>query len=202
MIKAFNVVSGVAEANTYILYDESNDAIVIDPSEPNGEIPNALARHGLRCKYVLLTHAHVDHCNGVRSLQDSGAIVYMHKDDEPLLNAENSLATAFGVPYNAFKPDIYVTSERKLFMLGQEIVVLHTPGHTAGSCCYLIDDRLYTGDTLFYMSVGRTDFPTGSYSSLCDSVHGLYGLGSDYTVMPGHGPSTTIFFERDNNPYV
>ncbi len=202
MIKILVVVTGLAQANTYILYNENKDAIIIDPSADDGEIENALVKYGLSCKAVLLTHAHIDHTNGVKHFQNEGATVYMHEGDRALLNAENSLASRFGEKYNAFIPDYFVSDGETINLIGEEIKIFHTPGHTSGSVCYLIDEKLYTGDTLFYMSVGRTDFPTGDYDTLCNSINRIYDLENDYIVMPGHGPDTTISFERENNPYV
>ena len=202
MIKVLVVVTGVASANTYVLYNDKKEAILIDPSANDGEIEKALCQHGLTCKAVLLTHAHVDHCNGVKYFAEKGATVYIHRDDVTLLSAQTSLATMFGEQYNSFAPDVFVSDGDKIDLIGESVFVIHTPGHTPGSVCYLIDKKLYTGDTLFYMSIGRTDFPGGDYTALVNSINKLYSLNENYVVMPGHGPETTIFFERENNPYV
>lgn len=193
------VVGPLAE-NTYILRGE-NGATVIDPGDEYEKIVRAL--DGTPCTHVLLTHAHVDHIGAVAALQRGGAKVFLHRSDEPLLNGRGSLASALGLSFEPFVPDVLLSGGETLSLPCGQARVLSTAGHTEGSVCYLIDDCLFSGDTLFYLSVGRTDFPSGSAAALVDSLRNkLFTLEKDYTVYAGHGQPTTLAFERENNPYA
>lgn len=196
------ITAGKFETNTYFIMTEGG-AIVIDPGDGSREILNFIKNDNLNVKYVLLTHGHFDHINSTKLLQESGAEVYLHSLDAHMLNDKSNLAWISGVVSNGFAPDYLVEDGYKFNLLGLDITVMHTPGHTKGSVCYLIEDSIFSGDTLFYLSVGRTDFPTGSSSQLENSIaNKLFALPSDYTVYPGHGMETSLKFEKENNPYV
>lgn len=145
------IKTGIVETNTYFLSNDNNDCIVIDPGDDIPGIMNYLTDNNLRPLYVLLTHAHFDHCNAARALQMNGAKIYMHKKDYPLVKSDDNLASKFGVLFNKFTPDGFVKDNQHLNIADSDILVLHTPGHTAGSCCYLIDNFMFSGDTLMYL---------------------------------------------------
>lgn len=191
---------GRLEENAYILAGEDG-AVVIDPGAEYERIVRALG--GKPCTHVLLTHAHIDHIGAAAGLQRAGAKVYLHEADLPLLNGRGNLADALGIPLEPFTPDVILKGGETLSLPCGQVRVLHTAGHTAGSVCYIVGDALFSGDTLFYMAAGRTDFPSGSVTALFDSLRNkLFALRGNYTVYSGHGQTTTLAFERENNPYA
>lgn len=204
IIKQF--VLGPIEDNNYLLVDEkSKEAVLIDCTEPSSEIDNTLAQLGANLKYILLTHAHFDHVLGVNHFKEKyNCEVLLHKDDKDLMDSIKEFAKNFNLG------DVEVQTIDKYLVEGdcvkfgsQEIKVLHTPGHTQGGACYLIDDKIFTGDTLFYNSVGRTDLPGGNFNQLKSSIiNKLFTLEKEITVYPGHGPKTTIGFEKEHNQFL
>lgn len=192
-------------ANTYVLTNEKNHAIVIDPSQPH--IESELIQRGIQAKYVLLTHCHFDHVGGVSALQQGGAKVLCSAQEKPLINTAADLFDAFGAPRSPFTVDDTFTDNEKKTLLGYAVQALLTPGHTAGSVCYLItapdgEEALFTGDTLFAGSIGRTDFPTASPAQMRQSLRRLYALEKDYCIYPGHEDGTTLQTERNQNPFL
>lgn len=203
MSRVFRVPVGLLSANCYIVQGSGADAVLIDPGADVEKIDDCLSSHGLIPRAVLLTHAHFDHCNAAYVFQKRGCKIYLHADDEVLVTSDGNLANEMGLVFHAFHPDRYLADGDKIEECGLTFTVLHTPGHTGGSVCYLLDDIIFTGDTLFCMSVGRTDLPTGNVRALLESVRNkLFTLDGDYTVYPGHGDVTTLAFERRNNPYA
>ncbi len=194
---------GAYQANCVVLSDENGSLVVIDPGD---EAPRLLARlqeSGETVVAILLTHAHFDHLLAVRELQEvTGAPLYVHAADAVALsNTALSLIPPSRLPYP-------LTADRLLndgdtVTAGKLVLeVLHTPGHTPGSCCYRCGDLLVTGDTLFRGSVGRTDFPGGSTAALFNSLRRLAALPATLRVIPGHGEETTLDCERRCNPYL
>ena len=152
---------------------------------------------------VLLTHAHFDHIGAAAELQRGGALIVMHRDDVPLVGSFKNLAFYAGKKVEHFTPDVTVSGGETLDVAGIAVKVMHTPGHTAGGVCYIAEDCIFSGDTLFELSYGRTDFPTGSFKELKNSiVNKLFALKGDYKVFPGHGAPTTLQFEREHNPVL
>lgn len=202
-VKRLTVISAIA-TNCYIVNESGRtDAVVIDPGAEYEKIKRVLSESGLTAKAVLLTHAHYDHCNAAARFQRDGCAVYLHSADEVLLETKENLAYRHGVEFNSFSPDILFSDGYAIDECGMIFTAIHTPGHTGGSVCYIAENFIFSGDTLFYMTVGRTDFATGSHSALISSVRDkLFTLNGDYTVCPGHGDITTLDFERKNNPYV
>ena len=193
---------GALGVNTYFLTKNERDCIVIDPGDDEQIIQDFLAENNYICKAVLLTHAHFDHSNGVSFLQKQGATVYMHSGDLRMLNSHENLAVYCGRNFNAFVPDVLVEDQKTYNICDIEIKVIHTPGHSEGSVCYVVGDVMFSGDTLFYLSVGRTDFPGGNVSKLRLSLKKLFALDKDHEVFPGHEQSTSLYFEKENNPYA
>ena len=188
------------QTNTYLVL-EGASAFVVDPGGRAKEIAEYAKKEGAKIEAVLLTHAHFDHTGGVAELQELGAEVLLHRDDAALLTSGGNLAAELGGTLRGFVPDVTLCGGETLTVAGLGVRVVHTPGHTAGSVCYIVEDCIFSGDTLFELSYGRTDFPTGSFSSLRNSiVNKLFALSGDYRVYPGHGAPTTLGFERKHNP--
>lgn len=196
-------------SNCFLVVDEaSGEAAIVDPGWYEVSIPEVLAENeGITLKYILLTHGHFDHILGVHGLREaSGAKVVIHKNDaEHLIDPEKSLCEGnFPHPQTPVKADILV-SDGDIIRLGEEeIKVLSTPGHTRGSVCYILEkDRvIFSGDTLFCMTAGRTDFFDGSESDLKKSLRMLTEIQGDYRVLPGHNRETTLERERTRNWYI
>lgn len=196
------ITAGAVATNSYVISNGLNECIVVDPGDGIFEIIRFLDKNALECKYVFLTHAHFDHCDGCRELRRRGAKVYMSADDLSLLSTVDNLAEAFGEKFEPFEPDVLVNDGDELLLLGEKFNVIATPGHTKGSVCYKVNGALFTGDTLFRLSIGRTDFPTGNYADMKNSLAKLFVLDGDYIVYPGHGDKSTLSYERKYNPYA
>lgn len=194
---------GSLSNNCYLITDEkSGKSALIDCTEYSEKMRNFIGNADL--EYILLTHGHYDHISGVRDVKKlTGAKAVIAAEDEPMLSsARHSLAVFCGGEQNDTTADIIVDDNDVIKLGESEIKVIKTPGHTDGSVCYICDDKLFCGDTLFYCSCGRTDFPTGSTQKMLDSLKKLSQLKGDYKVYPGHDSFSTLDFERKNNPYM
>lgn len=202
---------GPIDTNTYILMDdEIKEAVIIDPAGSAKELANYLKEGGYALDCVLLTHGHHDHIGGLaglRELYDSWNLrVYAAKpEQEVLMVADYNLSSMFGKGYTTHAN--MMLNDRDIFEVtsAHRCQVFYTPGHTLGGCCYYFKEEgwLFTGDTLFAGSIGRTDFPTGDYDTLIKSVNDIVmSFPDEVIVFPGHGPQTTIGQERKTNPFV
>ncbi len=192
-------------ANCYVLTRDNQEAILIDPAQRRVE--GELLKLGLTAKYVLLTHCHFDHVGGVAPLRQSGAKVLCGEREKPLVGTSADLFEAFGAIREAFCVDETFADNEQKTLCGICVKALFTPGHTAGGTCYLVTDEegkeyLFTGDTLFAGSIGRTDFPTGDIGQLRQSLRRLAALNGDIPVYPGHEEQTSIERERNTNPFM
>lgn len=197
---------GLIGANSYLLIDEeSKEAILIDLGGDFTQIKNELEKNNATLKFILNTHGHFDHIMGEREAQNIIDVpVFVHENDKNLVENLPKQLERFGFVQNAESPkNIKTFTENDTFKLGdKEIKVIHTPGHTPGSVCFLIDKNLFSGDTLFYTSVGRTDFEGGSFKELSNSIkEKLFKLDDDITVYPGHDTKTSIGYEKKYNCY-
>lgn len=189
-------------ANSYLISADGKNAVVIDPSGKH--VFDECLRRGFVPAYVLLTHCHFDHVWGVPFFQAHGAKVVCLDKEKKNFGTAVDLFEYFGAPRTPFTVDETVTEGETRTLVSVPFTVLSTPGHTAGSACYLLENErvIFTGDTLFASSIGRTDFPTGSMSELRESLKRLGDLQGDYTVYAGHNEETTLETERRNNPFL
>lgn len=198
------VVTGEFCTNTYIIVDGA-DAVVIDPAAEFDKISKRIDILGATVRCVLITHAHFDHIGAVARFAELGAKVYISRIDHKLL-IKNDFNIDLGFSYDRIRPfnaDVLLSDNDTFTVGGHNYTVIATPGHTTGSICYLMDNKcIFTGDTLFRLGVGRTDFPFSSYSDIIASLHKLFKLSGDLVVYPGHGESTVLEFERSYNPYA
>ena len=204
IIKIFPL--GLVQANSYLLIDElTKEAVLIDLGGNFQVIKDELEKYNASLKYILNTHGHFDHVMGEYDAQEFFKVpVYIHKEDEYLLANLPQQLVKFGFEPSSLPPKtITIFDENDVFKLGdKEIKVIHTPGHTPGSVCFLVQNNLFSGDTLFYTSVGRTDFEGGSFEQLSHSItQKLFTLNEEITVYPGHDCKTTIGYEKKYNCY-
>ncbi|WBW50654.1 MBL fold metallo-hydrolase [Peptoniphilus equinus] len=197
----YRLVVGAYQENCYILTSD-RDTVIIDPGAEGEKIINLLEENKLRPSKILLTHAHPDHFGAVEPLrQHYGIACYVSKDDNTMLHSRSeSMKAALGLD-SALDADVFY-EDAKLNFLDKPLTVLETPGHTPGGVCIQYEDILFSGDTLFHMSIGRTDLPGGDSNTLFKSLSKLMTLDDAVNVLPGHGAGTTIGFERQHNPFI
>lgn len=204
IIKQFTL--GQLENNVYLVMDEkTKKAVLIDATAVSPEIVQTVKELGAKVQYILLTHGHFDHVMGVNALKkvlNTEAVI--HKDDLAVSDNVNEFTRLFGLPDGEVpKYELFIKDGDIIPVGDMKIKVIHTPGHTEGGVCYLIDDKMFSGDTLFRESVGRTDLFGGSFEKLSDSIKNkLFKLNDNITVYPGHGPQTTIGHEKKYNELI
>lgn len=211
MIQIKQLILNPFQENTYVVYDETNEAIIIDAgcyTLPDVEkVENFISSKNLVVKYLITTHGHIDHILGIDSLRNIYKVKCLaHGGDIPLIQTAPTHALMFGLIFEK-SPEIDTLVEEgdKITFGNSTFEVIHTPGHSMGGVCYYSPKQkiLFSGDTLFRGSIGRTDLMGGNYEALIASItHKLLTLGDDVVVYPGHGDSTTIEYEKQNNPYL
>lgn len=204
IIKQFTL--GQLENNVYLVMDEkTKKAVLIDATAFSPEIVQTVKELGAKVQYILLTHGHFDHVMGVNALKKAlNTEAVIHKDDLAISDNVNEFTRLFGLPDGEVpKYELFIKDGDIIPVGDMKIKVIHTPGHTEGGVCYLIDDKMFSGDTLFRESVGRTDLFGGSFEKLSDSIKNkLFKLNDNITVYPGHGPQTTIGHEKKYNELI
>lgn len=197
IIKA--IPAGIYGANCYVICDEETmEAVILDPGGDSDYLISQIDKIGAKVKYILLTHGHVDHVGGVVDLKKKYNVpFYIHKADEEMIMMG---ADVFGdLPV----ADGYVKEGDIITFGNLKAKCIHTPGHTPGGVCFLIEDKVFTGDTLFQGSIGRTDFAGGSYEEIISSIiNKILPLGDNVEVYPGHGPKSSVIFEKARNPFL
>lgn len=181
-----------------------NAAVIVDPGTYDESLFEFLEENKNKERAVLITHAHFDHIGGAELLREkTGVKIYSSKEDAPALNDRSlNLSGRFCREIYEFNPDITLSDGQEFLVGDLKFKALLTPGHTAGSCCYLIGDNLFSGDMLFLETIGRTDLPGNRHDLVNDSLKKLAGLQDNVNVFPGHGDSTTIAHEKQYNPYL
>lgn len=207
MIQIRNTVIGMCATNTYFVWnDEKNEGIIIDPAGDTARIIDKIEQYGFTPVAILLTHGHFDHMLAVDDLRDKYNIkVYIGiNDKEVIQNPEYNLTSAFIGQSFTLDADVYLQDDVSIFVAGYKIKCIEVPGHTPGGMCYYFENEnvLFSGDTLFCESVGRSDFPGGNGRELYLGIRNkLFTLPDEVTVYPGHMESTSIAHEKQYNPF-
>lgn len=198
----YKLETGLLGANTYIVTENKTECIIIDAGGDHHKIIKTLNDLSLTPKAVFLTHGHFDHIGACKQLQYDGLKVYINYADDGFTKCPRLDGFPDVSKYTKpFTCDKYVNDGDTIDIAGLNIKVISTPGHSKGSVCYVIGNVIFTGDTLFHMSIGRTDLEGGDYDELIDSVKDKLFVLSGYKIYPGHGEISDIDFERKNNPY-
>ena len=199
------VCAGYSSANSYLLIDEeTNQAALVDPGGEANELIFAIQANAVKVCAILLTHGHFDHILALDEIKKyTGAPVYIHRlDNACLTNPEFSLMTLVGRSDTFDPADVLLEDGDTISVGASTVKVIYTPGHTVGSVCFKTDAGIISGDTLFYESIGRTDFPGGDFATIDASIQRLYAIEGDENVYPGHGEKTSLSHERKYNPFV
>jgi hydroxyacylglutathione hydrolase len=204
-VKIENFVVGPLQVNCYIVYDEeSRDAMVIDPGDDAGKIIRFIEDNKLLVSGIVCTHAHFDHLGAVRKLQEkTGAPVLLNKEDFEIYRRADGQAALWGFHLELPPEPVRYMAEGDEIAIGKALFrVMHTPGHSPGGICFYGEGVIFTGDTIFAGSVGRTDFPGGNLAELKKSFTRIISLPPDTRIFPGHGPTTTVKKEKEFNFFI
>jgi glyoxylase-like metal-dependent hydrolase (beta-lactamase superfamily II) len=200
------------QENTYVLYDESKECVIIDPGcyekAEEEELENFISENGLKPVALLNTHCHIDHILGNQFVAEKwGVDLQMHKDDLPLLENAEQVSNLYGLQnYNGSPFPKHFLKDGDIFSFGEsKLDVIFTPGHAPGHICFYSekDYLIISGDVIFQMSIGRTDLPFGDYNTLINSItEKIFPLPGQTQIHCGHGPSTVLNYEREHNPFL
>lgn len=191
--------------NMYVLVDEkTKKCAVVDPGGAKDKVLNYIKQNSLQLEYILLTHGHGDHIGAVNYIKSqTGAKVVAHSEERDLLlDKRKNLSYSMHCGAQELDADIYVNDKDKLDLGELRLTFLHTPGHTKGCMCIRVNNEMFTGDTLFAGSIGRTDLYSGDYKQIEKSLRKLAKYEDNVNIYPGHGPSSTLGIEKMSNPYM
>ncbi|MGI6777487.1 MAG: MBL fold metallo-hydrolase [Acetivibrionales bacterium] len=198
------IPTGMFHSNSYIVGD-NGEGVVIDSGVNSREILNEAESSGLKIKYIILTHSHIDHvCTVEETRKALGAKVAIHElEAGALTDSYLNGSELFGKGLTCNEADVLLKDGDVIEVRGLEFEIIHTPGHTKGGICIKVNNCIFTGDTLFKMSIGRSDLPGGNQTVLINSIRSkLMTLPDETEVFPGHGPGTKIGYEKKNNPFL
>jgi glyoxylase-like metal-dependent hydrolase (beta-lactamase superfamily II) len=199
MMEIARLEVGQLATNCYIVHS-NGVAFVVDPGAEAERIKAFCDEQNLTVEGILLTHGHYDHTGAVKELKQlTNAKIHCTEDCNKIANSVKSMAFGFGATIQKFDADVLVKDDDHIAIGNMNINVMATPGHTKGGACFIVEHNIFSGDTLFQTSYGRTDFPTGDMKSLENSLRRLFALEGDYNVYPGHGACTTLDIERKHN---
>ena len=199
------------QENTYILFNEEKECIIIDPgcysSQERNQLKDYVVEHGLQPKYLLNTHCHLDHIFGNRFVASTfGLVLHIHPNEEKVLSMGPTFGDMWGLPFQNYEGDLVFLKEGDTIQLGEDLLeILEAPGHSPGSICFYNSKQQFIigGDVLFNGSIGRTDLPMGDFDTLINSIRTkLWPLPDEVVVYSGHGPTTTIGKEKRSNPFL
>lgn len=199
------IVEPYFEENVYILADDkTKKCAVIDPGGARLDILSFIKENDLNLEYIILTHGHGDHIGAAKKLKEETnvKIVAHSEEQELLLDKNKNLSYMMHCGAQELDADIYVNDKEKLQLGELKLTFLHTPGHTKGSMCIRVENEMFTGDTLFAGSIGRTDFYSGDYKQIEKSLNKLSKYEDNINIYPGHGPKSTLGNEKRTNPYM
>ena len=203
MKKIIRLVMGAFQTNTYVVI-AADKAVVIDPAENAEIILDTLKTEGASLTHILLTHGHFDHTSAVAALKNmTNAPIHIHEKDAPMLtDIEKSFAALMPSRWKPCQADVLLNDGDVISVTEDlQFKIINTPGHSGGSSLYIVDDVMFSGDTLFAGSVGRIDGWSGNHYEQMESLEKIKALEGDYRVLPGHGDETTLSIERRNNPF-
>ena len=204
MIKDIKMITGgMCETNSYIISDENGVCVIVDPEGRADVYTRYIESNALKPEAILLTHAHFDHIGAMEPLRKEYSVkVYAGEREKAVLNDPRINLTSMIGQGRSFEADVYLSDGEEFTIGSMTFKTVYTPGHTCGSVVYLIDGVMIARDTLFMGSCGRTDFPTGDWGKMNESLQMLKNLEGDYRVLSGHGPETTLERERRTNMFM
>ncbi|MFI3175028.1 MAG: MBL fold metallo-hydrolase [Bacillota bacterium] len=202
-IKVKTFVMGAVGVNGYVVSGEDGKACIIDCDAPSQKMLDYIDEKELEITHLLLTHGHGDHIGAVEEIKQKYGceVVACKKEESILLDPKLNFSMMMGASMTV-TADRFVSDGDTIAVGEMEFKVIETPGHTVGSVCYIVQDNMFSGDTLFEGSCGRTDLPTGDTATIMKSLKRLKALEENYVVYPGHGPYTSLEIERQSNPYM